>query len=55
MFTANTPVSGALLTWLVYIVDALSLDEYEELQRAARERQEIVAKYDLVNIYHLLR
>lgn len=27
-------------------MDALSLDEYEELQRAAHERQEIVAKYD---------
>ncbi|XP_053397365.1 USP6 N-terminal-like protein [Mercenaria mercenaria] len=27
-------------------MDALSLDEYEELQRAALERQEIVAKYD---------
>lgn len=27
-------------------MDALSLDEYEELQRAAREREEIVAKYD---------
>ena len=31
-----------------FVFSDLSLDEYEELQRAAQERAEIVARYDKV-------
>ena len=38
---------------LFHLVD-LSLDEYEELQRAAQERADIVAKYDKVMCIKIL-
>jgi len=41
------------LASLCVATDALSLDEYEELARVARERQEIVAKYDKVTHFIL--